>query len=101
MSNIHDVVRQAITDIIAGRNITALEGLRNGLSDSITKDTQNIEKELHIALWMLSGTDDLTPKIERALRVAIEMAYESGKVGLLSATGNDCVKAFTEELGKQ
>ena len=67
------------------------------------KEEDTIEERLHKALWAISGTDDLVPKVEKALRVALEMAYESGKAirdEVLTNSSNDCVEAFIEELKK-
>ena len=63
--------------------------------------SSNIEERLDKALWALSGTDDLVPKVEKALRVAIEMSYKSGLAfnrGILLGSGDDCVETFIREL---
>lgn len=60
-----------------------------------------LKKRLDKALRTLSGTDDLTPKVEKVLRVAIEKAYKSGLAfnrGFLLDSGDDCVKTFIKEL---
>ena len=58
-------------------------------------------KRLDKALWALSGTDDLVPKVEKALRVVIEKAYKSGLAfnrGILLDSGDDCFEVFIKEL---
>ena len=65
--------------------------------------SNNIEERLDKALWALSGTDNLIPKVEKALRIAIEMAYKSGLAfnrGILLDSGDDCFEAFISELEK-
>ena len=55
------------------------------------------------ALWAISGTDNLVPKVEKALRIAIQKAFESGKSfrdGILTDSGEDCFEAFISELEK-
>ena len=67
------------------------------------KEEDTIEKRLHKALWAIFGTDDLAPKVEKALRVALKMAYESGKAirdEVLTNSAGDCVEAFIKELKK-
>ena len=67
------------------------------------KEEDTIEERLHKALWAISGSDYLVPRVEKALRVALKMAYESGKAirdEVLTNSSNDCVEAFIEELKK-
>ena len=72
----------------------------------------NIQEALISALFKYQSIHDYTvtdavrylaPKIEKALRVAIQMAYESGKAirdEVLTNSAGDCVEAFIKELKK-
>ena len=72
-------------------------------NNSNEKEEDTLEERLHKALWAISGTDDLVPKVEKALRVSLKMAYESGKAikdEVLTNSSEDCVEVFIEELKK-
>jgi len=72
----------------------------------------NIQEALISALFKYQSIHDYTvtdavrylaPKIEKALRVAIQMAYKAGQAfseGSLTNSSEDCVEAFIKELKK-
>ena len=67
------------------------------------KEEETLEKRFHKALWAVSGSDDLVPRVQQGLYDALHLAYESGKAnaeGLSFITRESCVEAFIKELQK-
>ena len=67
------------------------------------KEEDTIEKRLHKALWAISGSDYLVPRVQQGLYHALHLAYESGKAnaeGLSLISREDCVETFIKELQK-
>ena len=62
-----------------------------------------LEKRLHKALWAISGSDYLVPRVQQGLYEALHLAYNSGKnsvTDLSLISREDCVEAFIKELQK-
>jgi len=90
-------------DTADGVHVGPTTGSLEKLTTVISEINNTLEKRLNKALWAISGTDDLVPKVEKALRITIAMSYKSGLAfnrGILLDSGDNCVEAFIKELEK-
>ncbi len=63
------------------------------------KEEMTLEEKFHRAIWAVSGTDFLVPRVHQGLKNAIHKAYNKGKMGSLMFI-DDCTEEFIKGLQK-